>query len=148
MSHEHIHTKHALSSLTELHAELAGKIESNRKSGDKLRAQMAQVEAVIKMLDPEFNVAGIAAKRRRDGRHPWFKRGTLYRNAVAVLRNATAPMSVGELVAALAEAHDFKPTDQQAQGLETGIRRSLTYHAGKSVERVGAFPVRWRLMSL
>jgi len=34
---------HALKCLTQLHAELGGKIETNRKSGDKLRMQMMQV---------------------------------------------------------------------------------------------------------
>ena len=63
--------------LTQLHAELAGKIETNRKSGDKLRSQMVQVEAVMKMLDPDFNARAISAKRRNTG-NPWFKRGTLY----------------------------------------------------------------------
>jgi len=65
--------------LTQLHAELAGKIETNRKSGDKLRSQMVQVEAVMKMLDPDFNARAISAKRRNTG-NPWFKRGTLYRS--------------------------------------------------------------------
>lgn len=57
-------SKQALHTLTQLHAELAGKIETNRKSGDKLRAQMVQVEAVMKMLETEINLRIIAPKRR------------------------------------------------------------------------------------
>ena len=53
-------SKQALHTLRQLHAELGGKIETNRKSGDKLRAQMVQVEAVMKMLDPEINLRIIA----------------------------------------------------------------------------------------
>jgi hypothetical protein len=60
-------SKQALHTLKQLHAEWAGKIESNRKSGDKLRAQMVQVEAVMKMLDPELNLRIIAPKRRVTG---------------------------------------------------------------------------------
>lgn len=41
---------------------------------------MMQVEAVVKMLQPGFNVASIAAKRRNKS-NPWFKRGTLFRSA-------------------------------------------------------------------
>jgi hypothetical protein len=41
-------SKQAIHTLTQLHAELAGNIESNRKSGDQLGAQMVQVEAVIR----------------------------------------------------------------------------------------------------
>jgi hypothetical protein len=69
-------SKQALHTLTQLHAELAGKIEGNRKHGDKLRMQMMQVEAVMKMLNPEVNLRAIAVKRRNQG-NPWFKRGTL-----------------------------------------------------------------------
>jgi hypothetical protein len=68
---------------------MAGKIETNRKSGDKLRAQMVQVEAVIKMLAPDFNVSRISPKRRVVG-NPWFKRGTMFRSAVDVMRRAGA----------------------------------------------------------
>src|SRR5882757_9414299 len=64
MPRAEILSKQALHTLTQLHAELAGKIETNRKSGDKLRSQMVQVEAVMKMLNPEFNARAISAKRR------------------------------------------------------------------------------------
>jgi hypothetical protein len=63
MPRAEILSKQALHTLTQLHAELAGKIETNRKSGDKLRSQMVQVEAVMKMLDPDFNARSISAKR-------------------------------------------------------------------------------------
>jgi hypothetical protein len=56
MPRAEILSKQALNTLSQLHAELGGKVESNRKSGDKLRAQMVQVEAVMKMLDPDFSV--------------------------------------------------------------------------------------------
>jgi hypothetical protein len=87
-------SKQALNTLTPLHSELAGKIEGNRKTGDKLRAQMVQVEAVMKMLDPDFNARAISAKRRNTG-NPWFKRGTLYRGAVDVLRRSGEPHDGG-----------------------------------------------------
>ena len=64
MPRAEILSKQAIHTLTQLHAELAGKIETNRKSGDKLRSQMVQVEAVMKMLDPDFNARAISAKRR------------------------------------------------------------------------------------
>jgi hypothetical protein len=56
---------------------------------------MMQVEAVPKMLQPDFNVCGIAAKRRNKS-NPWFKRGTLFRSAVDVLRKAGSPDGAGD----------------------------------------------------
>jgi hypothetical protein len=49
---------------------------------------MRHVEAVIKMLDPAYNLNSIAVKRRQGNK--WFKRGSLYRKALDVLRTATA----------------------------------------------------------
>jgi hypothetical protein len=50
---------------------------------------MMQVEAVLQMLEPDFDVRTIRAKRRNKS-NPWFRRGTLFRSAVDVLRRATA----------------------------------------------------------
>ncbi len=78
MPRAEILSKQALHALTQLHAESARKIETNRKSGDKLRSQMVQVDAVMKMLHRDFNARSISPKRRNTG-NPWFKRGTLER---------------------------------------------------------------------
>jgi hypothetical protein len=61
---------------------------------------MMQVEAVLQMLQPGFSVASIAAKRRKKS-NPWFKRGTLFRSAVDVLRRAGTPMTAREIADAL-----------------------------------------------
>jgi hypothetical protein len=95
MPRAEILSKQALHTITQLHAELAGKIETNSKSGDKLRSQMVQVEAVMKMLDPEFNAWAISAKRRNRG-NPWFRRGTLCRAVVDTLRRAERPMTADD----------------------------------------------------
>jgi hypothetical protein len=59
-----------------LHAELAGKLLANKREAIRLRTCMMQVEAVLKMLQPDFNVARIAPERLVIG-NLWFKRGTL-----------------------------------------------------------------------
>jgi hypothetical protein len=70
---------------------LAGKLLANKREAIRLRTAMMQVEAVVKMLQPGFNVASIAAKRRNKS-NPWFNRRTLFRSAVDVLRRAQAPI--------------------------------------------------------
>ena len=55
-----------------------------------------QVEAVVKILQPGFNVASIAAKRSNKS-NPWFKRGKLFKSAVDVLRRAAVPMTAREI---------------------------------------------------
>jgi hypothetical protein len=143
MPRAEILSKQALHTLTQLHAELAGKIETNRKSGDKLRSQMVQVEAVMKMLDPDFNARAISAKRRNTG-NPWFKRGTLYRSAVDVLRRAQGPLTAGEISDALLTGKKPEVTRKQAIDLQAAILAALRKRNGQSVTGEGA-PTRWQL---
>jgi hypothetical protein len=139
------HTRPAIHALERLHSELGGKILENRQEHENLAGQMRHVEAVIKMLDPGYNLAGIAIKRRKPNK--WFKRGTLYRKALDVMRTAMEPMTSTEIGAAVLTAHgvtDASHDDVNSIGL--GIFRSLQNHDGKGVERVGeASPARWRI---
>jgi len=143
MPRAEILSKQAVHTLTQLHAELAGKIETNRKSGDKLRSQMVQVEAVMKMLDPDFNARAISAKRRNVG-NPWFRRGTMFRSAVDVLRRAGTPMTAREITDALIAGKAPQATRKQAIVLQAAILAALRKRNGGPVVGEGA-PARWRL---
>src|SRR5712672_2726517 len=95
------HTRPAIDTLERRHMELGGQILDNRQRYDELSRQMRHVEAVIKMLEPGYNLARITVKRRQPNK---FKRGTLYRRAVDVLRTATGPMTTAEIGAAILAA--------------------------------------------
>src|SRR5712672_1650277 len=71
-------------------------MQDNKLGAVKIRTAMMQVEAVLQMLQPGFSVAAIAAKRRNKS-NPWFKRGTLFRSAVDVMRRAGTPMTAREI---------------------------------------------------
>ena len=66
MPRAEIASKQAAYTLGLLHAELAGKLLATKREAIPLRTAMMQVEAVVKMLQPGFNVASIAAKRRKE----------------------------------------------------------------------------------
>jgi hypothetical protein len=85
----------AMQTLERLHSELGGQILENKEEAQRLAGQMLHVEAVIKMLDPTYNLRRISVKRRTA--NPWFKRGTIYRRAVDVLRMATEPMTARDI---------------------------------------------------
>lgn len=140
------HTRPAINTLERLHMELGGQILANRQQHDALSEQMRHVEAVIKMLDPTYNLGRIAVKRRKP--NPWFKRGTLYRRALDVLRTATEPMTTTELAKAVLAAHGVQnATSDDVQGIALGIQHSLKNHERKGVERVGeASPAKWRII--
>lgn len=138
-----IKTKQAVYTLSQLHAELAGKFLENRRQGVRLKTAMLQVEAVLQMLQPGFSVASIAAKRRNKS-NPWFKRGTLFRSAVDVLRRAGSPMTPREIAAALIAGKAAPATRKQFMDLIAAIHAALRKRAGVTVVGEGV-PARWRL---
>jgi hypothetical protein len=141
------HTRPAINTLERLHAELGAQILENRQKAQELGEQMQHVEACIKMLDPSYSLARITVKRRQANR--WFKRGTLYRRALDVLRTAEQPLTATDIAWKVLEAADVKDADKAAaQSVALGIQHSLKNHNGKGVQRVGeASPARWRLAS-
>jgi hypothetical protein len=120
MPRAEIASKQAVYTLGLLHAEFAGKLLANKREAIRLRTAMMQVEAVVKMLQPDFNVCGIAAKRRNKS-NPWFKRGTPFRSAVDVLRRAEAPMTAREIADALVADKAPQATRKQAIDLQAAI---------------------------
>jgi hypothetical protein len=137
----------AVNYLVRLHADIGGRIQANKAEAAKLAADMKAVETVINLFDPAYDCRRIAVRRRRPA-NPWFKRGTLFRSAIDVLRKATAPLTAREIMGAVLAARGItSATDKQRRDLEGGIRASLENNVGKGVERVGdGMPRRWRLL--
>jgi hypothetical protein len=143
MPRAEILSKQAVFTLTQLHAELAGKLMDNKRAAVKIRTAMMQVEAVLQMLQPGFSVAAIAAKRRNKS-NPWFKRGTLFRSAVDVLRRAGTPMTSREIADALIADKAPEATRKQAKDLQAAILVAMRKRNGKTVAGAGT-PARWSL---
>jgi hypothetical protein len=95
MPHAKILTTQATHTLEQLHAELGGKILDNRAEAKRLAGAMVHVEAVLELLRPGYDVRPIAVRRRKP--NPWFRRGTVFRHALEVLRDATGPLTTREI---------------------------------------------------
>ena len=145
MPRAEIASKQAMFTLSQLHAELAGKFLENRNAAVKIKTAMLQVEAVMQMLQPGFSVKGLSAKRRNKS-NPWFKRGTLFRGAVDVLRRAGVPMTAREIAEALMADKTPQATPKQARDLQAAILAALRKRDGKTVVGEGV-PARWRLFT-
>ena len=102
---------------------------------------MVQVEAVIKMLEPEFNVRAISAKRRNTG-NPWFKRGTLYRATIDVMRRAKEPMTAREIMLAVLDGKTPVPSRKQEKAIQAALLVGLRKRNGGAVVGERA-PARW-----
>src|ERR1700730_7573308 len=133
----------AMQTLERLHTELGGQILENKAEALKLSGKMLHVEAVIKMLDPTYNLRRIAVKRRRP--NPWFKRGTVYRRAVDALRTATEPLTAREITdRLLAAAKVTNPNKAAVRDLTGSVLSSLRNHDGKGVKRTNeGSPAKW-----
>lgn len=134
----------AIYALVRLHADLGGRIKANRKESVRLAGDMKHVEAVLKMLEPGFDVRRIAARRKNRG-NPYFKRGTVFRAVQEILREAHEPMTTSRIVEALFRQRGIEKPEKEAMRTMVGaVHSSLKNHAGKTVTGEGR-PVRWRL---
>jgi hypothetical protein len=135
-----------LAALARLHAELGGALLENRKRGQKLESDMLHVEAVIRLLAPNYNVRGIAARRRYKS-NEWFERGTIVRHALDVLRLAERPLTAAEIAERMLTARGIKDaTVKQSRDLQAGVLRSLRNYEGRTVEHMAeGTPLRWAL---
>jgi hypothetical protein len=107
---------------------------------------MLAVEHVIKLFNPDFNARTISAWRRQKT-NPWFKRGTLFREALDAMRKAAGPLTVGEITASVLAAKGIRDaTVKQRNGIAARIRSCLETNAGRTVQRVGeGVPKRWQI---
>jgi hypothetical protein len=135
----------AVQFLLRLHADIAGRLLDNRKQAERLARDMKHVEAVVRMFDPAHDVRPLAVRRRKG--NPWFKRGTMFRAVLDVLKAADEPLTVREITRrVLAGQGESAPPLKAIRQLEGGIRAGLRDKQGRSIEVVGeGMPARWRL---
>jgi hypothetical protein len=136
-----------LCALRRLHAKIGGKIIDNRKNAKRLGEDKRHVAAVIKMFSPGYDVKAIAARRTYKS-NPWFKRGTLFRTALDVMRGASDPLTVAEIVDRMIAAKGVTSARTgQVRGMQSAVLASLRNREGKGrVQTVGeGIPTRWKL---
>jgi hypothetical protein len=135
----------AVEYLVRLHADLGGKIWENKREAARLAESMQHVEAVIRLFDPAYDVRRITARRRYKG-NAWFKRGTIIRHALDVLRKSQGPLTAREIAERMLVAKGVSgPTQKALRSLVSSVQASMQNHEGKTVRRVGeGMPGRWR----
>ena len=95
---------------------------------------MVKVEAVMKMLDLDFNARSISGKRRNAG-NPCFKRAALYRSAVDVPRRALTAREISDAILA---GKKPEATRHQAMILQAAILSALRKTESKVATGEGA----------
>ena len=99
----------------------------------------------MKMLEPGFNLQSIAVRRRKP--NPWFRRGTVYREALKVLRDAPAPMTAREIAEAMLAAKGVTGVPRRKiSDLGQSVLASFHNHNARAVVVVGeGLPARWTI---
>jgi hypothetical protein len=135
--------------LVQLHADLGGKLLQHRKEGERLSESMQHVEHVIKLFDPVYDVRQISARRRQKG-NGWFRRGTIIRRALEVLKQSSKPLMAREVAQRMLIERGIALEgvgSKAMRSLTAAVQASLTNHNGKTVQHIGdAVPRRWTIM--
>jgi hypothetical protein len=141
------HNSQTLCALRRLHADIGGKIIDSRKNTKRLREDKRHVAAVIRMFSPEYDVRAIAARRTYKA-NPWFRRGTLFRSALDIMRAASEPLTVAAIVDRMLAAKGVTNARvDQIRGMQSAVLASLRNRMGKgSIQATEeGSPVRWKL---
>lgn len=137
----------AVDYLVRMHADLGGQIDANRKKAKRLADAMRHVEATIRLFDPTFNVQRIAV-RRRNRVNRWYKRGTMNRAILDVLKAATEPLTTKTITERMLIAlGQHKPDPQDVRELESGVRAAIRQSLAKHLIADSGKPARWRLIA-
>jgi hypothetical protein len=116
--------------LIKLHSRLEGDLQQQTKN-------LEHVRAVIKIVDPDFDVSSIKPKRTNKI-SPFFKRGEVFLLALDVLREATEPMRPMEIAIALLAKKGFtKPSAADRRNAWNAIKNTMDRYNGNVITSIG-----------
>ena len=125
---------------------IKGELASLDNQCDKLRADMLHLEHTIMLFANDWSGDDLTGKKpNRPSR--WSSRGEGLKTALAILREATAPMSGRDIVIAVTRRLDMplpvpKILYQQSGSMNTLLGKRV----GKDILRHEGKPLRWSLM--
>jgi hypothetical protein len=141
-------TDFAISALARKRAELAGEIQAAEVRLRELRANLAHVDATIRLFAPDYPIAQITPKKPQPERPVLFEKGELGRMILDILRTAAEPMTVvqiaSEVMVRLGMTEDRGAREFLESRVDRGLRRQQEQGL---VERVvyGPRAVGWRI---
>jgi len=117
--------QYALSALKEKRSTLAGEILDYEKKVARRRGQLTHIDAVIKIMDPAFDLDSLPVKHIST-RPKMFGRGEITRVVYDILRTASGPLTVPEITDAAMPA--LGKDETQRMPISRQIRNKLNYH--------------------
>jgi hypothetical protein len=141
--------KHVVSALRLKRAEISGHIHDLEKRIARQRANLANLDATIKLFSPDTNPDAIPPKRAYR-RTRYFARNELSRLTQDALRTASGPLTSAEIAAAVMRAKEMPSGDVAFK--EIVMARALTVlrrlaKRGAAMKSGTSRNVRWALVS-
>lgn len=137
---------HVVSGLVAKRSELAGLIDHHRKEIERIGADLAHLDAAIKVFAPEYDLRGIKRKQyRRYSR--LFKKGECYRLSLDTLREAGGKATTAAIAAKIVTQMEI-PLDQQNTVCDS-VNNSLRYaERNGAITRAGldGISIVWKLV--
>jgi hypothetical protein len=137
---------HIISALSSKRAELAGIVSQLERQLGQQQANLAHLDATIRLFDPDIRPNTIRPKQQR-ARSAWFRPGECLRLIYDELRDAVQPMTTRELAERIMRLKAMPMVDdRQRELVQKTILGSLN-RAKETIARVEtAGLVRWRLI--
>jgi hypothetical protein len=137
---------HVIGALRNKRAELAGMLRQLEQQLVQQRANLAHLDAAMRLFDPEIRPNEIRPKQPRE-RNAWFRPGECLRLIYDELREATQPLTTRELTERIMRVKAMPTTDDRRRAaIQKTLLASLN-RAKPTVARVEiAGVVSWRLI--
>jgi hypothetical protein len=137
---------HVIGALRHKRAELAGMLRQLEQQLVQQRANLAHVDATMRLFDPDVRPKDIRPKQLRE-RNAWFRQGECLRLIYDELREATQPATTRELAERIMRVKAIPAADDdRRERVQKTLLASLN-RAKQTIARVEtAGVVRWRLI--
>ena len=137
---------HVIGALRNKRAELAGMLSQLEQQLVQQRANLAHVDATMRLFDPDIRPKDIRPKQPRE-RNAWFRQGECLRLIYDELREATQPVTTREIAERIMRVKAIPAADdQRRERVQKTLLASLN-RAKQTIARVEiAGVVRWRLI--
>jgi hypothetical protein len=137
---------HVIGALRNKRAELAGMLRQLEQQLGQQRANLAHLDATMRLFDPDIRPKDIRPKRQR-ARNVWFRPGECLRLIYDELREATQPMTTRELTERIMRVKAIPAADDHRRELVQKTLLGSLNRAKETIARVEiAGVVSWRLI--
>ena len=137
---------HVIGAVRNKRAELAGMLRQLEQQLGQQRANLAHVDATMRLFDPDIRPKDIRPKQPRE-RNAWFRPGECLRLIYDELREATQPVTTRELAERIMRLKAIPAAENdRRERIQKTLLASLN-RAKETIARVEtAGVVRWRLI--